>query len=187
MTATHDDIIKSDRRGRLRQLAHLYQIESRLRETQSSPVLREAVRAAQSRPIHQRLKKLFDKLALRRTILPKNNLGKASTYALNQWPNLQTYLHDGRVEIDNNLVENAIRPTKLGAKNWLFIGAEHAGEKSAIIYTLVENCRRLRIGAREYFEDVLTRLPAMKASEAASLTPANWLKARRGIAQRQAA
>jgi len=164
----------------LRQLAHLYQIESLLRETQASPVLREAVRAAQSRPIHQRLKKLFDKLALRRTILPKSNLGKAITYALNQWPNLQTYLRDGRVEIDNNLVENAIRPTKLGAKNWLFIGAEHAGEKSAIIYTLVENCRRMRIDAREYFEDVLTRLPAMKASEAASLTPANWLRARKG-------
>ena len=86
---------------------------------------------------------------------------------------------DGRVEIDNNLVENAIRPTKLGAKNWLFIGAEHAGEKSAIIYTLVENCRRLGLDAREYFEDVLTRLPAMKASEAASLTPANWQKAKK--------
>jgi transposase len=164
----------------LRQLAHLYQIESRLRETRSSPVLREAVRAAQSQPIHQRLKKLFDRLALRRTILPKSNLGKAITYALNQWPNLQTYLNDGRVEIDNNLVENAIRPTKLGAKNWLFIGAEHAGEKSAIIYTLVENCRRLGINPRDYFEDVLTRLPGMKASEAASLTPANWLKVRGG-------
>ncbi len=162
----------------LRQLAHLYQIESRLRETQASPVLREAVRAAQSRPIHQRLKRLFDKLAQRRTILPKSTLGKAITYALNQWPNLQTYLRDGRVEIDNNLVENAIRPTKLGAKNWLFIGAEHAGEKSAIIYTLVENCR-LGLDAKEYFEDILTRLPAMKASEAASLTPANWLKARK--------
>jgi hypothetical protein len=106
-------------------------------------------------------------------------LGKAITYALNQWPNLQTYLRDGRVEIDNNLVENAIRPTKLGAKNWLFIGAEHAGEKSAIIYTLVENCRRLGIDAREYFEDVLTRLPAMKASEASSLTPANWENAKK--------
>ena len=94
--------------GILRQLAHLYQIESRLRETRSSPVLREAIRAAQSRPIHQRLKKLFDKLTLRRAILPKSNLGKAITYALNQWPNLQTYLSDGRVEIDNNLVYAAL-------------------------------------------------------------------------------
>jgi transposase len=171
----------------LRQLAHLYQIESRLRETQAGPVLREAMRAAQSRPIHQRLGKLLGKLALRRSILPKSLLGKAITYTLNQWPNLRTYLNDGRVEIDNNLVENAIRPTKLGAKNWLFIGAEHAGEKSAIIYTLVENCRRLGINPRDYLEDVLTRLPGMMASEAATLTPANWLKARSGNAAKKVA
>ena len=161
----------------LRQLAHLYQIEKQLRETQAGPALRETARAAHSRPIHRRLKKLFHKLASRRTILPKSNLGKAVSYALNQWPNLETYLSDGRVEIDNNLVENAIRPTKLGVKNWLFIGRETAGEKSAILYTLVENCRRLGLNPRDYFEDVLTRLPGMKASEAASLTPANWHQA----------
>lgn len=171
----------------LRQLAHLYHIERQLRETQASAVRREAMRASQSRPIHQRLKKLFDRLALRRSILPKSNLGKAISYALNQWPNLETYLKDGRVEIDNNLVENAIRPTKLGAKNWLFIGAEHAGEKSAIIYTLVENCRRLGINPRDYLEDVLTRLPGMMAREAVNLTPANWLKARSGKVGRAAA
>lgn len=122
--------------------------------------------------------------------ISKSNLGKAVTYALNQWPNLQTYLTDGRVEIDNNLVKNAIRPTKLGAKNRRFIGAGHAGEKSAILYTLVENCRRLGLDAREYFEDVLTRLPAMKASEATGLTPANWhkaKKARSGTSARAAA
>jgi transposase len=171
----------------LRQLAHLYQIESRLRETHASPAQREAMRAAQSRLIHHRLKRLLDRLALRRTILPQSLLGKAITYTLNQWPNLQTYLKDGRVEIDNNLVENAIRPTKLGAKNWLFIGAEHAGAKSAIIYTLVENCRRLGINPRDYFEDVLTRLPGMMQREVVSLTPANWLKARSGKSQNQAA
>lgn len=166
----------------LRQLAHLYQIESRLRETQASAVQREAMRASQSRPIHQRLKRLLDRLAQRRTVLPKSLLGRAIAYTLNQWPNLQTYLRDGRVEIDNNLVENAIRPTKLGAKNWLFIGREDAGENSAILYTLVENCRRLGINPRDYLEDVLTRLPGMMANEAASLTPAKWLKARSGKA-----
>ena len=106
-------------------------------------------------------------------------LGKAITYALNQWPNLQTYLSDGRVEIDNNLVENAIRPTKLGARNWLFIGAEHAGEKSAIIYTLVENCRRLDINPRDYLEDVLTRLPTWSVRRIHELTPAACAKAAR--------
>jgi transposase len=161
----------------LRQLGHLYQTESRLREAHATPVLREAARASQSAPIHARLKKLFERLHQRRSILPQSNLGKAVRYALNQWPNLTVYLTDGRVEIDNNLAENAIRPTKLGAKNWLFIGREDAGWKSAVLYTVVENCRRLGIDPRAYLTDVLTRLPALaKLADAVTLTPANWLR-----------
>ena len=87
----------------LLQLAHLYQIETKLRETKAGPALREAVRAAQSVPIHRRIKKLLDKLALRRSILPKSLLGQAIAYALGQWSRLEVYLTDGRVEIDNNL------------------------------------------------------------------------------------
>ena len=136
--------------------------------------------------IHLRLKKLFDLLAGRRAVLPQSLLGKAVRYALNQWNNLVVYLRDGRVEIDTNLVENAIRPTKLGAKNWLFVGREAAGDKTAILYTVVENCRRLAIDPRDYLEDVLRRLPGMRAAEVASLTPANWLKARQ-LATRRAA
>jgi transposase len=164
----------------LRQLAHLYHIEKRLRQTKAGPALREAVRGAESRMIHRRIKKAIDKLALRRTILPQSKLGKAIHYAINQWPNLATYLDDGRVEICNNLVENAIRPTKLGAKNWLFVGNEESGQKCAILYTIAENCRRLGINPKEYLTDVLTRLPGMLAKDAITLTPANWLKARSG-------
>lgn len=171
----------------LRQLAHLYHIEKRLRETKAGPALRVAVRAAESRMIHRRLKKAIDKLALRRSILPQSKLGKAIRYAIHQWPNLEVYLGDGRVEICNNLVENAIRPTKLGAKNWLFLGNEESGQKCAILYTLVENCRRLGINPKEYLTVVLTRLPGMLAKDAITLTPANWLKARNGKEVRMAA
>jgi hypothetical protein len=132
---------------------------------------------------------VLEKLAARKgaaAILPKSLLGKAITYALNQWPHLETYLRDGRVEIDNNLCENAIRPTKLGAKNWLFIGREASGEKTAILYTIIENCRRERIDPREYLEDVLTRLPDMMANEVATLTPANWAKERKPVHQKAA-
>ena len=171
----------------LRQLAHLYHIEKRLRETKAGPALRQAVRAAESSMIHRRLKKAIDKLSLRSSILPQTKLGKAIRYAINQWPNLETYLGDGRVEICNNLVENAIRPTKLGAKNWLFLGNEESGQKCAILYTIVENCRRLGNNPREYLTDVLTRLPGMLAKDAKILTPANWLKARSGKPERMAA
>ncbi len=170
----------------LRQIAHLYHIEETLRQAKAGPAHRQAVRGSQSRMIHRRLHKAITLLSKRR-ILPKSKLGKAITYALRQWPQLELYLEDGRVEICNNLVENAIRPTKLGAKNWLFIGNVESGKKCAILYTIVENCRRLGINTREYLEDVLTRLPAMKASEAASLTPANWLAARTATAGRTAA
>lgn len=171
----------------LRQIGHLYHIEERLRQAKAGPALREATRASHSRMIHRRLKKLIEKLAARRSILPKSQLGKAVSYALNQWSQLEVYLAEGNghVEIDNNLVENAIRPSKLGMRNWLFIGNEESGGKTAILYTIVENCRRLGINSKEYLEDVLTRLPAMKASEAFTLTPANWLKARSGKAVRQ--
>lgn len=97
------------------------------------------------------------------------------------------YLRDGRVEIDNNLVENAIRPTKLGAKNWMFVGREEAGEKTAILYTIVENCRRLGIAPADYLADVLGRLPSMKAKEGNRLTPATWLAGRKTKPQIKAA
>jgi transposase len=161
-------------------------IETELREPKAGVALREAVRASQSHMIQRRLKKLLDRLALR-SILPKSNLGKAIAYGLKEWNKLEVYLRDGRVEIDNNLVENRIPPTKLGAKNWLFIGCAEAGQKAAILYTIVENCWRLGIDTREYLEDVLTRLPGMKASEAVNLTPANWLRARQGKLARKAA
>ena len=162
----------------LRQLAHLYHIEKRLRETKAGPALRQAVRAAESSMIHRRLKKAIDKLSLRSSILPQTKLGKAIRYAINQWPNLETYLGDGRVEICNNLVENAIRPTKLGAKNWLFLGNEESGQKCAIWYTLIESCRRRRVDPWKYLVWIFEELPKVKvtAGTFASYTPKAYAK-----------
>ena len=67
-------------------------------------------------------------------------MGRAITYALGEWTGLDAYLLDGRVELDNNLIENAIRPTKLRQKNWLFLGSERGGELAAVAFTLIENC-----------------------------------------------
>jgi len=106
-------------------------------------------------------------------------MGNAIAYTLNLWTELLRYRDDGRLEIDNNLVENAIRPTAIGKKNWLFIGHPAAGDRSAIIYTLLANCRRLGINPRDYLHDVLSRLPAMTNRQTRSLTPANWLAAAR--------
>lgn len=78
------------------------------------------------------------------------------------------------MEIDNNLIENAIRPSALGKKNWLFIGHPTAGERSAIMYTLLGSCRRHEINPFDYLKDLFTRLLAAKITEIKAFTSAAW-------------
>ena len=160
------------------QIQHLYQIEAALRAHRVGPKLRAAVRNHQSRPIVERLQRALVKLKASGRQLPQSPLAGAMEYALGQWSTLTVYLEDGRVEIDNNLVENAIRPTALGKKNWLFIGDADAGERSAIIYTVIESCRRRGLDPYAYLKDVLTRLPHMTNWQIREVTPEAWGKTR---------
>jgi transposase len=161
----------------LRQIANLYQIEKQLRESRAGRALRQAIRAAQSAMILRRIHAAL--WSIRGRYLPQSALGRGISYVLDQWPVLERFLHDGRLEIDNNLVENAIRPTALGKKNWLFVGAADAGQRGAILYTILESCRRQGIDPLAYLRDVLTRLPKMLITEVASITPEAWAKAQR--------
>lgn len=160
----------------LRQLQHLYRVEAELRELRAGANLRAAVRASSSRMIVERLHRAL--LRVQPRVLPQSLLGQAIAYALGQWPTLTVYLGDGRVEIDNNLVENAIRPTALGKKNWLFVGADTAGDRSAILYTVLESCRRRGLDPYAYLKDILTRLPALTNHQVPEITPANWARSR---------
>ena len=164
------------------QIGQLYGVEKALREHRAGPDLRAAVRAWQSRPVLVRLRRALE--MIRRRVLPKSLLGQAIDYTLSRWEALTRYLDDGRLEIDNNLCENAIRPTAIGKKNFLFIGHPEAGQRSAVIYSVLGSCRRLGINPAEYLQDLFERLPKAKTSEIKSLTPAAWLKAKRE-AQRQ--
>jgi transposase len=163
----------------LRQIQHLYAVESQLRHQRAGPALREAVRSHQSCPILDRLHRLIVTLKTKGRFLPQSLAGKAIDYALGQWSALQVYLSDARIEIDNNLVENAIRPTAVGKKNWLFFGHAEAGERSAIIYTIIESCRRRGIDPNAYLRDILTRLPYTTNWQIRELTPEAWAKAQR--------
>jgi hypothetical protein len=88
---------------------------------------------------------------------------------------LTEHLRHHQTRLDNNLVENAIRPSAIGKKNWLFIGHPQAGQRSAIIYSIVVSCQRLGKDPLAYPRDVLTRLPAMtNQDDLAALTPARW-------------
>ena len=108
-------------------------------------------------------------------------MGLALDYTLNLWPLLGVYLDDGRLEIDQNLCENSIRPTAVGKKNWLFIGAAEAGQRSAILYTIVESCRRRGLDPYAYLRYVLTRLPHATNWQIDQLTPEAWAKQTRPL------
>ncbi len=131
-------------------------------------------RPHQSRPIIQRLHNALLRFKATKRHLPQSLMGKAIDYTLNDWPMLGVYLEDGRVEIDNNLVENAIRPTAIGKKNWLFVGEANAGQRSAIIYSIIESCRRRGIDPHAYLRDVLTRLPHLTNRQIKDITPEAW-------------
>ncbi|MCX6894064.1 MAG: IS66 family transposase [Verrucomicrobia bacterium] len=165
----------------VRQIQHLYQIEAGLREHRAGPRLRAALRAHQSRPVVERLQRALTKLKTSGRHLPQSPLAGAIEYSLGLWSTLTVYLADGRVEIDNNLVENAIRPTAIGKKNWLFVGDADAGERSAIIYTIIESCRRRGLDPYAYLKDVLTRLPHMTNWQIPDVTPEAWAKTRRTL------
>jgi len=156
----------------------LYGIEKHLREKlKAGPGLRHSVRAWQSAPVYHRIGKVIDILLPR--YRPSDPMCKALSYAKSNWKRIGEYLRDGRVEIDNNLAENAVRPIKLGAKNWLFFGSEGAGHNAALIYTIVENCRRHNLHPEQYLAELLTKLAANQDPEyAATLTPARIAQAR---------
>lgn len=165
----------------LKQIANLYAIESHLRRTTACPKLREVQRTAQSRPILARIQRALQKMAASGLHLPQSLFAKAIAYTLDNWKELTAYTANGRIEIDNNLVENAIRPTALGKKNWLFIGHADAGQRSAILYTVIESCRRRGIDPHAYLRDVLTRLPGATNKMIPEFTPAAWAKARQPV------
>lgn len=150
----------------------LYAIERHARDECLTAPQRQQARQQISLPIltalQPRLQNVLDR------VLPQSPLGKAARYCLAEWAALNRYLTDGRLEIDNNLTENAIRPSAVGKKNWLFIGHPEAGWRSAVLYSIVVSCRRRGIEPWDYLRDVLSRLPAMKQSEISSLLPANW-------------
>ena len=160
----------------LHQMSWLYQWEAQLREERAGPVLRAVKRASCHRMVVERLHRALVRLQPRH--LPKSKLGEAIGYLLNQWPALSRIVEHGEVEWTNNLVENQIRPTALGKKNWMFFGSEEAGERNAIVYTLIANCRLHGIEPCAYLKDVLARLPSTTNQHVAELTPLNWKNAR---------
>lgn len=138
----------------LARIAELYKIEVEIRGR--TPDERRAVRQARSQPLVAALEpRLRDKLAL---VSQKSKLAEAIRYALSRWAGLARFLDDGQIEIDNNVVERAIRPIALSRKNALFAGSDGGAEHWAAIASLVETCKLNDVDPHLYLADVIARI-----------------------------
>jgi hypothetical protein len=156
----------------LRIIAKLYKLERDWDETNAGEARSDLRKLHCKRPLYW-LKLIVTGLS--KQALPQSQLGKACAYLLNHWDVLVAHEKYSFTRIDNNLVENAIRPTAIGKKNWLFIGHPDAGQRSAIIYSLVVSCQRHGKDPLAYLRDVLHRLPSMtNHDDLTPLTPAAW-------------
>lgn len=165
----------------LASMQDLYAIERKAREEGYSPEQRKALRYQQALPIMDKLKAWL--LDTRDQVLPKSSIGEAINYASNRWKYMERYLEDGKLEIDNNLVENAIRPVAIGRKNYLFAGSPKGAEWAAILYTLLSSAANCGHNPSEYLKDILLRLPDQPLNYLDELLPANWKPLQVGMAK----
>ncbi len=153
----------------------LYAVEKQAREQNLAPADRARMRHEKSGPILADIRKLLREMVVH--VRPSTPLGDAISYALNHWSALTEYIEHGEAEIDNNLIENSIRPVALGRKNYLFAGSEIGAEAAAILYSITETCRRLEIAVYAYLVDVFRRLATVDPTnpdEIRAITPARW-------------
>ena len=139
----------------------LYAIEKRIKDKTVEE--RFQIRQSESRPVMDKLKNWLDKQQV--LVPPKSLLGKAITYAQNQWKNLARYLESGLLDIDNNAAERAIKPFVIGRKNWLFAQSVNGARASSVLYSLVETAKANGLEPYAWFRYVLTRLPQLDKAQ----------------------
>jgi len=137
-------------------IRQLYDIEDRAHDR--SVDARRELRVREAIPVLDRIETYLTEQTPR--ALPKSSLGKAVTYARNQWTALRRYTEDGRLTIDNNVSERTLRHQAVGRKNWLFLGSEAAGPRAAVLYTILAGAKRHRIEPWAYVRDLLLRIQA---------------------------
>jgi transposase len=154
----------------IQRIAWLYRIEADARAVDCQQRLQ--MRQERSKPLWE---ELYAWLQLERTRVPDGSaIAKAIDYSLNHWQGLSRFLQDGAVPIDNNHIENQMRPWSVGRKNWLFIGSQLAGERAAVVMSLLQSAKLGGHDPWAYLKDVLTRLPTQLNSRIEELLPHRW-------------
>ena len=154
----------------LEYISQLYMVEREVKDL--PPDKRQATRHEKARPIADALHQWM--LIHRQKVPDGSGTARALDYSLKRWTALTRYLNDGAVPIDNNWVENQIRPWALGRSNWLFAGSLRSGQRAAAVMTLIQSAKLNGHDPYAYLKDVLTRLPTQKNHAIDELLPHNW-------------
>ena len=160
----------------LKEIQQLYRIEQMADEQNLSFEDRSRLRKKLAEPILISLEKWME--ATYPTVLPKSLMGLSIGYAYSLWPRMKNYLKEGRLKIDNNGAENAIRPVALSRKNFLFCGNHQAAENTAIICSLLASCKECKVNPREWLTDIIAKMPynqkPASSLDLSTLLPHNW-------------
>jgi len=154
----------------LQMIGLLYDVERDIAE--KPPDERQRIREARSRPIVEKFREWL--IHQRSALTDGTRTARAIDYSLKRWDALTRYLDDGDVPIDNNWIENQIRPWAPGRKNWLVAGSQRSGQRAANVMSLIQSAKINGLDPQAYLRDVLERLPTTKYSDIESLLPHNW-------------
>ena len=154
----------------------LYALEQEMRDSQLSWEERTLLRMEKATPVLNEIEKWMKENVS--AVRPSSPLGKAIAYTLPRWSGLCAYTKHGQIEIDNNLIENAIRPMAIGRKNYLFAGSHKAAEMTAAMYSFMACCKKNNIDEVQWLNDVFERIQNHKQKDLYQLLPNNWQKYR---------
>ena len=154
----------------LGKIAAIYAVEAKCRNMHYKE--RYYFRKKYLRIIYRRLHRWL--VRKQKTVIPNTPIEKAFNYALNHWRAMQNVFADGRLEVDNNTAERAMRPIAIGRKNWLFAGSDQGGHNAAIIYSLIESAKQNNLNTFEYLSDIIGKVPITKTEDLQKLLPYHY-------------
>lgn len=158
----------------LDEMQQLYALEQRMREQNLDWEQRTQERKKEARPVLDRLENWLKENQYK--YRPKSPMGKAIDYTLPRWTGLSAYVLHGQMEIDNNWIENAVRPLAIGRKAFLFAGSHQAAEMAAGMYSFMASCKKNNINEFAWLKDVFERIQSHKQKDLYQLLPSNWEK-----------
>lgn len=156
----------------LTEIQKLYAIERQAKVDALPPEQLYVLRQEKSIPVLENLKAWM--IENYKAVLPQSTIGQAIFYSLQRWDKLMLYTTDSRLQIDNNLVENAIRPVAIGRKNYLFAGSHNGARRAAMLYSFLGTCKTNNVNPFDWLKDILRKIPTHPVNKLQELLPSQW-------------